>query len=78
MVYKNRIERLFSICKDRNALDIYVMLQIFVYFNFHQGNIQLAWLSCILHFYFKRKKKLKPYNVNISLMVGDKYFYNLQ
>ena len=58
-VYKSQIESLFSICKDRNALDIYVMLQIFVYFIFHQGNIQLEWLSCILHFYFEKEKEIK-------------------
>jgi len=36
-----------------------VMQQIFVYFNFHQGNIQLAWLSCILHFYFEEETQMK-------------------
>ena len=56
---KNKIESLFSIYKDQNALDIYVMLQIFVYFNFHQGNIQLVWPSCILQFYFEKEKEME-------------------
>ena len=61
------METLFSICKDQNALDINVMLQIFVYFNFHQGNIQLAWPSCILQFYFEKEKEIKAIQLEYLL-----------